>query len=106
MPKIKTTIIPPERLSFNEWAKQVLRKRTEGLDYIQSPIIRESSRGRTLNIPYAQAKFYFGKYKDYLVSEVNDIEYLSWFLQNVKCSASMIEAIENQLYKLSHGNKQ
>lgn len=50
MPKIKTTIIPPERLSFNEWAKQVLRKRTEGLDYIQSPIIRESSRGRTLKI--------------------------------------------------------
>lgn len=54
------------------------------------------------NIPYAKSKFYFGKYKGELVSDVTDIEYLSWFLKNVKCSPKMIEDIENQLYKLSH----
>jgi hypothetical protein len=46
------------------------------------------------------AKFYFGKYKDQLVSEVNDIEYLQWVWDNVKLSEKMRDAIDLKLQQL------
>lgn len=50
------------------------------------------------NIPYAAEKvFYFGKYKDKKVSEVEDIQYLEWVLKNTKQTKGMVEAIEKQI---------
>jgi hypothetical protein len=36
------------------------------------------------NISYSVPKFYFGKYKGVAVSEVTDISYLNWFLENIE----------------------
>lgn len=50
------------------------------------------------NIPYqTEHVFYFGKYKDKKVNEVEDIPYLQWVLKNTKPSKSMREAIEKQI---------
>lgn len=50
------------------------------------------------------AKFYTGKYKDMLVSEVNDAAYLLWFLDNVsRITPALREAIDKQIVKLREG---
>lgn len=49
------------------------------------------------NIPYAKQSFYFGKYKGKTVSDVDDIEYLIWFLNNVKTSPTMKDAVIQQI---------
>jgi hypothetical protein len=49
------------------------------------------------NIPYEQPKFYVGKYKDKLISEIEDMNYLKWALKEMKLSKSMTEAISNRI---------
>jgi hypothetical protein len=34
------------------------------------------------NISYAESKFYVGKYRDVLISECEDLEYIIWFVEN------------------------
>lgn len=45
MLKIKSTVHPPERLPFNKWISSIMT-RTEGLEHIQSPVIRDRCRQR------------------------------------------------------------
>lgn len=54
------------------------------------------------NIGYAEDKFYIGKYKGRKVCEVDDKNYLSWFLNesSIKKSPKMREAIEEKIKKL------
>lgn len=54
--------------------------------------------GYIKNIPYAEPAFYFGKYKDKLVSDVHDPEYMKWFLTNIKGNKKTKQAIEKKLY--------
>lgn len=50
------------------------------------------------NIPYqTEQVFYFGRYKDKKVSEVEDLPYLKWVLKNAKQSKSMRDAIIKQI---------
>ncbi|MCZ2131056.1 MAG: hypothetical protein LC109_12440 [Bacteroidia bacterium] len=44
MLKIKSTVTPTERPDFNTWMEGVLKKRKEGLDFIQHPVTRERHR--------------------------------------------------------------
>lgn len=48
------------------------------------------------NIPYSTAAptFYFGKYKGKLVTEVEDMPYLKWVLDDIKPKPKMKQAIE------------
>jgi hypothetical protein len=49
------------------------------------------------NIAYQEPKFYFGKYKDHLVSAIEDLNYLQWALANIKVSQSMRDAIRERI---------
>ncbi len=52
------------------------------------------------NISYAPQKFYFGKYKGKLVNEVDDIQYLEWFVANTSPKPTMKEVVENWINHL------
>lgn len=58
--------------------------------------------GYLKNIPYeAEAKMYFGKYAQAKISEINDLGYLEWAIDNIKkLNPKQIEAITKQIYKL------
>ena len=49
------------------------------------------------NISYNEPSFYFGKYKGKKVSEVEDMQYLKWFIGNTKPSESMRNAVQKQI---------
>lgn len=51
------------------------------------------------NIPQGNdATFYFGKYKDQKVKDIEDMDYLKWALKNLgKLSKNMRTAIENRI---------
>ena len=49
------------------------------------------------NLPYEQPKFYVGKYKGKLISEIEDMSYLKWALKEMKLSKSMRDAISNRI---------
>jgi hypothetical protein len=50
------------------------------------------------NIPQGkEPTFYFGKYKDTKVKDIEDMPYLHWALKNVKLTSSMRLAVENQI---------
>lgn len=51
------------------------------------------------NVSYESPKFYFGKMKGKLVSEVTDKNYLQWFL-TTSPSESMREAIEKRITEI------
>lgn len=48
--------------------------------------------------PNTEAKFFFGKYKNKLVSEVEDYNYLRWFTANVPDNRRLKEAIDKKIY--------
>ena len=48
-------------------------------------------------MPQSDPKFHFGKYKDSLVVEVKDANYLKWLSENVKLSAHMRNAVNEQI---------
>ena len=50
------------------------------------------------NLAYTEAKFFFGKYKNKLVSEVEDYNYLRWFTANVPGNRRLKEAIDKKIY--------
>lgn len=53
------------------------------------------------NLPTEAPKFYFGKYKDKYVSDVDDLGYLEWYLRDIKkITSRMKSAIEEQVRKL------
>lgn len=54
------------------------------------------------NISYQEPKFYFGKYKDKPISEIEDMGYLKWALKEIKLTASMRTAIQKQIDKFEH----
>jgi hypothetical protein len=56
------------------------------------------------NIPYSQPKFYFGKYKDNLISECTDLNYLQWFLENTKPKANIKVATISRIETLKNSN--
>lgn len=49
------------------------------------------------NIPYEQPKFYVGKYKGKLISEIEDMNYLKWALREMKLSESIRKAISDRI---------
>lgn len=50
------------------------------------------------NIPQGNdPTFYFGKYKDKKVKDVEDMQYLNWALKNIRLTSSMRTAIQNQI---------
>lgn len=53
------------------------------------------------NVPYQPPKFYFGKYKNQLISENIDLNYLEWFLHNTKPKANIKEAVIKQINIIS-----
>ena len=54
------------------------------------------------NIPYAEPKFYVGKYKGKFISEIEDINYLKWALGAMKLSESLRKAIENRISQFEY----
>jgi hypothetical protein len=55
------------------------------------------------NIPQgAEPTFYFGKYKDKKVSEVEDMQYLKWVVEKVKLTSTMKDAILKQISHFEH----
>jgi hypothetical protein len=54
------------------------------------------------NIPYQPAKFYFGKYKDTLISDCNDLQYCEWFLGNTNPKANIKLAVINKIIDLKN----
>ena len=52
------------------------------------------------NIGYDVARFYVGKYKGMKVEDVDDKNYLEWFLRETKPKEKMKEALEAQIKKL------
>lgn len=51
------------------------------------------------NIPYAEPAFYFGKYKGIKISECTDIQYMKWFVGNVKNYKQLTE-VKNRILEL------
>lgn len=50
------------------------------------------------NLPYAEPSFYFGRYKNIKVSDVDDVPYLQWFIDNIKdIKDTFREAIQDQI---------
>jgi len=55
------------------------------------------------NIPYqTEQAFYFGKYNGKKVSEVDDLGYLKWAVENTKPKPAMREAILKQISKVEN----
>jgi len=55
------------------------------------------------NLPQGNPQaFYFGKYKDTLVSECNDLSYLKWAIENIKCTSSMKQALTDRILSLEN----
>ena len=53
------------------------------------------------NIPYVKEhKFYFGKYKDKLISDCQDLEYLQWLITGKIVKANIREAVITQIEKI------
>lgn len=57
------------------------------------------------NIPYEKPTFYFGKFKNTSVAEVEDVQYLKWVLANTKQAAAMRDAIQKQIDHLEYLGK-
>lgn len=49
------------------------------------------------NLPYEAPKFFVGKYKGKLISEIEDMGYLKWALKEMKLSKSMRDAISARI---------
>lgn len=45
-------------------------------------------------------KFYFGKYKDTLISDCKDLNYLVWVFENTGIKANIKNAVSEQITKL------
>ena len=45
-----------------------------------------------------EIQFFFGRYKGKTVAEVENYDYLKWFLNNVQGNKKTKEAIEKKLY--------
>lgn len=54
------------------------------------------------NISYQVQKFYFGKHKGKAVKEVEDKNYLQWFLDNagIKKSEAMLSALKDRISEI------
>lgn len=53
------------------------------------------------NIPHAEPTLFFGKYKNWKVCELQDLNYLDWLRANVKLSAALRSAVDQQISSLS-----
>ena len=50
------------------------------------------------NIPQGgDPTFYFGKYKNQKIKDIEDINYLKWALENIKLTSSMRKAIQDRI---------
>lgn len=55
------------------------------------------------NLPQGNPQqFHFGKYKVGLVSECNDLSYLKWAIENIKCTSSMKQAMQERILPLEN----
>ena len=52
------------------------------------------------NVPTVEIKFYFGKYSQLEVSKCSDINYLYWFIKNIKSNDRMSKAIARRIHEL------
>ena len=57
------------------------------------------------NVPYSEPTFYFGKYKNERVSEIEDIGYLKWALAKTKQNESMRNSIQKRIDSLEYIRK-
>jgi len=53
-------------------------------------------------IPQKPPQLYIGKYKGKLISEIQDLQYLEWYLGNVRCSATLKQAIVDRIESIKH----
>lgn len=52
------------------------------------------------NIPYDPPKMHFGKYKDYLIEDIDDLEYLEWCMRTLKLTKRIKDSMRNQIESL------
>ena len=53
------------------------------------------------NIPYNQTpKLYFGKYKDRIISEIEDLNYLQWLVESGAVRANIKQAVIDRIAQL------
>jgi hypothetical protein len=57
------------------------------------------------NVPYTTPKFYIGKYKGKEVSEVGDLSYLTWYLENVRTTPAIKQAIINRKNEITESGR-
>lgn len=56
-------------------------------------------------IPTQPQRFYFGKYKGWLVEEVGELGYLEWFLKECKPRPAMREAVKTRIEQIEHAGR-
>jgi len=49
------------------------------------------------NIPYSEPALHFGKYKGKKITEIDDIDYLKWVLNNVHQGKHIRESIQKRI---------
>jgi uncharacterized protein (DUF3820 family) len=54
------------------------------------------------NIPYSQPKLHFGKYAGIYISDITDLQYLNWVVNNLtKINQRTLDAIVKRITELS-----
>ena len=48
-------------------------------------------------LPQSEPQFYIGKYKGSKVSDIQDVNYLEWYLNNVRCAGTFKQALVKRI---------
>lgn len=54
------------------------------------------------NLPYSEPALYIGKYKGKKITEITDVDYLKWVLQNIRQSQYIRDAIQKQIDRMEY----